>query len=190
MPYFAYGRDPKTDEPMRRIYCEHSAEDEARAHAQAQGMRVTSVVPCSEQDKPGAIVAGASPVSAATVLDGPTPVSTGGAPRDVIDGITRYMRIVGIFLVISAAITFVAALVAGRAAAALEGLVELVVAILTIRTAGRFGRVGSRAGGDAGSMTEALESLRSLYLFQAIVIAAAVVIIGLVVVGALLMRAV
>ena len=189
MPYFAYGRDQQTDEPMRRIYCEKSDELAARAEAESKGMRVTSVVPCSEDQKPGEIVASASPVSGSVPGAGLSSRVVVGAQREAIAGIARYMRIVGIFLALTAAITIVAGFSVRRMTPVIQGIVELVVAVITIRTAGCFRRVGDGRDGDPQPMTEALESLRSLYLFQAMAIAAAVAIIVLVVVGALLSRA-
>lgn len=52
MPFFVYGRDSKTGEVAKRLFSEASTEAEARAHGQAHGLDVSSVVPCREEDRP------------------------------------------------------------------------------------------------------------------------------------------
>jgi rhomboid protease GluP len=51
MPFFVYGSNAQTGEVARRFYSEAATEAEARKHAEAHGMRVSSVVACSAQQR-------------------------------------------------------------------------------------------------------------------------------------------
>ena len=57
MPFFIYGSDAKTGIVAKRVYSEAATEAEARAHAETLGLVVTTVVPCSADQNPAAIVA-------------------------------------------------------------------------------------------------------------------------------------
>jgi len=52
MPFFVYGANAQTGEVVKRLFTEAPTEEEARKHAEAHGMQVTSVIACAESQRP------------------------------------------------------------------------------------------------------------------------------------------
>lgn len=95
MPFFVYGSNAQTGEVARRIYSDAATEAEARAHAEAHGMSVASVIACSPQQRPpdedvqqararlAAARARSAPLDVRGAAERAAAISAGAEPRPV-----------------------------------------------------------------------------------------------------------
>jgi len=177
MPFFVYGRDSKTGEPIKRIYSEAETEEAARAQAATQGMLADTVVACApNQASPLAV-----PLATAGSKNvGPLRVdrsTISKAQREVIDGVARLMRIVAIALITIGILQLIVAALGRNFSLALQSVAALITAVLTLRAATRFRLLAQSSDNESNLLTEALESLRSLYLYQAVLTGLAILVV-------------
>jgi hypothetical protein len=167
VPYFIYVRDAKTGEPAKRMFSDAASEDAARAEAESAGMQVASIVACRADQRPDATPATPNLALAAA---GNGAIAVSGGQRDAIDDVARYMKIVGIVMIVLALLSLALGVYAKSVAFGVQGLMVLGLGVLTVSTAGKFRSVNENRG-NPGLLTEALESLRSLYFVQVVIYA-------------------
>lgn len=174
MPYFVYVSDAKTGEALKRLFSDATSEDAARAEAESRGLQVTSIVVCRDDQRPDAALPTGQ--NAGVIAAGNGAIAVDGTQRDAIDGVARYMKIVGIVQIVIAVVLIALGVFAKSLPTGIQGAVMLLLGVLTTSTAGKFRRINEERG-NPGLLTDALESLRSLYFVQLVIFGICVVLI-------------
>lgn len=171
MPYFVYGNNAQTGEPVKRLYSDAPSEDMARAQGAAHGMQVTAVVACNSEQRlvPSASSSAGNGTGADKSIGRPH-ATMPGAVLTVASGIARYALVTGISTLGLAALFVVIAILSHRIATsvAINIVALLITATLTLNVANKFRGMLRARDDDAIVLTRALGSVRILYMFQAV----------------------